>query len=67
VVDLHAGRFASAQAEQIIAQADFERVAQWSQAHDLDFLAFKQPHLHEPLHERILTLEGRDSAALAGP
>jgi hypothetical protein len=62
--DLNAGGLAAAEAEPIIAQADFDGIAQGGHADHLDLLVFEQAHLHEPLDEGIVTVDGRDPAAL---
>jgi hypothetical protein len=66
-VDLHASGFVAAQAEPIIAQSDLQGITQGGEGEDFKLLSFEEAHLHEPLHERVLSLDGRDSTALTWP
>ena len=55
-----------AEAEAIVAEADFHRIAQRSEADDFNFLAFEQAHFHDPLDERVVALDRFDPSEFAG-
>ena len=60
------GGFDAAEAQAVIAQTNFHRVAERGEADDLDFLAFQQAHFHQALDKAVLAVDGRDAAAAAG-
>jgi hypothetical protein len=59
--------FAATKAESVIAQADFDGIPERGHADEFDRFSLNQTHLHETLDKRIVTLEGRDPAALSRP
>src|SRR6266542_2623919 len=61
-----ARRFAAAQTQAVVAQADLHRVAERSEAEHLDLFALEQAHLQKALHNRVVTLERRDPGSFAG-
>src|SRR5262245_37740702 len=62
--DGDAGSFGAPQAQAIIAQADFHRIAQGGKAKHLDLFALEQTHLEEALHESVFAGDGLDGGAL---
>jgi hypothetical protein len=64
-LDGDAGGFTAAEAEAVVAQADFDGVAEGGEADDLNFLAFKQAHFQEALDQGVAALDGADAGALA--
>jgi hypothetical protein len=64
-VDGNACGFATAEAEAVVTQADFHRVAKRGETKDFDFFAFEQTHFQQALHNAIVAGNGRDGAALA--
>jgi hypothetical protein len=63
--DEDAGRFAAAEAEAVVAQADFQRVAERGHVGDFDLFPFENAHLEQALYEGVVALDRLDSAASA--
>jgi hypothetical protein len=59
------GSFGAAEAQAIIAQADFHRVAKGSEAEHLDFLPLQEAHFQQALHEVVIPVNGFNAAALS--
>jgi hypothetical protein len=64
-LNLHSRGFSATQTQTIVAQADFDGIAERSDGHHLDILAFEEAHFQQALNERIVALERLDAAALA--
>jgi hypothetical protein len=64
--NLQAAGFATAKTEAIIAQTNFDGIAQGSEADYFHLLAFKQTHFHQTLDERIVSLDCDYPASLTG-
>ena len=56
--DVDAGGLDAAQAEAVVAEAHFHRVAERGEADDLDLLAFEQAHFHQALDEAVVAVDG---------
>ncbi|HZZ79606.1 MAG TPA: hypothetical protein VFE62_13880, partial [Gemmataceae bacterium] len=63
--DTNAGGFTATQAEAVVAQADFHRVAQRREAEDLDDFVFEQAHFHHALQDDIVAVEAINAGTLA--
>src|SRR5712691_9936140 len=63
-LDGNAGRLALAEAEAIIAQSHFDRVAERSETEYLDLLALHQPHFQQSLSQRVAPLDALDRGPL---
>jgi hypothetical protein len=61
---LHPGRFTAAQAETIIAEAEFDGIAERGEGNHLDFLAFEQAHFQKTLNDGIIPLNRGDAGTL---
>jgi hypothetical protein len=61
----HTGGFTAAEAQAIIPQADFHRIAEGGKTQHLDFFPFQQAHFQESLNQKIIPLNGSDKSALA--
>jgi hypothetical protein len=66
-MDFDARRVVAAEAQPRVAEAEFHRVAEWGKPDDFQFLAFEDAQVHEPLDQRRVALERKDTAPLAGP
>src|SRR5437762_11671870 len=64
--DGHARRFAAAQAEAVVAEADFHRIAERSEAEHFNFFAFEKAHFEKALDDGILALDRVDAGFLPG-
>jgi hypothetical protein len=62
---MHPGSFLASQAEAIITQKDFHRVAQGGNAQHLDFFTLQDTHLQQPLDKGIASLDRFDPGSLA--
>jgi hypothetical protein len=62
--DGNACRLAAAKAEAVVAEANFQGVAERGEADDLDFFALDQSHLQEALHKTVVALDRFDPASL---
>jgi hypothetical protein len=62
-----AGCLTTAQAEAIIPEANFHRVAERSEPQHFDWLPFEQTHLQEPLNQDVAAGNGLDTCSLADP
>src|SRR5262245_30486422 len=58
------GGFAAAEAQAVITQANFHRVAQRRKADDLDCFPFDQAHFQQALHQRTVSLDAHDLGVL---
>ncbi len=63
--DSNTSGFGLAQAEAVVAEADFERIAQRCKANQFDWLAFEQAHFHKALHQTAAAADRRDTAVLS--
>ena len=64
--NVDAGGFDAAQAQAVIAQAHFHRIAQRREADHFDLLAFEQTHFHEALDKAVLPVRRRCGRAGRG-
>jgi hypothetical protein len=62
---VNTGGFTAAQAQAVVAQPDFNGIAERGDICDLDFFPFEQSHLQQALHQGIVPRNRLNSAALA--
>jgi hypothetical protein len=60
----NSGSFTAAQAEAVIAQANFDRVTKRGDVDYVDLLAFQQSHFQEPLNEAVIPADVVDGGLL---
>src|SRR5262249_44135664 len=63
--DAEPGRLIAAQAEAVVAQPNFQRIAQRRDADDFHFRAFEEAHLQESLHQCVTAHDRFDGRPLA--
>jgi hypothetical protein len=61
---LNVGRFLAAEAEAVVAQADFDGVPQWGEANHFDLFPFEQAHFQQALNDGAAALQGDNPGTL---
>jgi hypothetical protein len=65
-IDQDTGGFAEAKAQSGIADTDFQRITQWGECEELDFLPFEDSELGKSLNQRRFPGDGSHHGKLTG-